>query len=80
MKNAINAFINHEKKIIDWSNYVLTKIKSFSAADVVTRNKIDECSDVLNKTIASCETFLDILNNTTEEDENDDNELGAKML
>lgn len=81
MKNAIDVFINHEKKVIYWSESVLAKIKTFSTADTPTRNKIDECSDILNKTIASCETFLDILNNTTSEDENDDEDkLGAKVL
>lgn len=77
MKNTIDIFINHEKKIIDWSNFVLKMVKTFSADNNATRNKIDECSDVLNKTIASCETFLDILNNTTSEDED---KLGAKTL
>ena len=84
MKNAIDVFINHEKKIINWSDFVLAKIKTFTTVDAPTRNKIDECSDTLSKIIASCETFLDILKNTTSEDENEDendnNKLGAKIL
>ncbi len=82
MKNAIDVFINHEKKVVNWSDCVLAKIKTFATADASTRNKIDECSDILNKIIASCETFLDILNNTTteDEDENNDDKPGAKIL
>ena len=57
--NARQVFIKHEKQIIKYANNIIELLRK------ANRNKIvDDTKDEASKIIASCETFLDILENT----------------
>lgn len=58
-KNARSVLIKQQKRILSISNNLLNML---SKAD---RNKlVDDCKDEVCKIISSCETFLDILEET----------------
>lgn len=58
-KNARSVLIKHQKRILSIADNLLNML---SKAD---RNKlVDDCKDEVCKIISSCETFLDILEET----------------
>lgn len=58
-KNARQVFIKHEKQIIKYANNIIELLRK------ANRNQIiDDTKDEASKIIASCQTFLDILENT----------------
>ena len=57
--NARQVFIKHEKQIIGYANNIITLLSKASRNQLV-----DDTKDEASKIIASCETFLSILENT----------------
>ena len=57
--NARQVFIEHEKQIIKYANNIIELLRK------AYRNQIvDDTKDEASKIIASCQTFLSILENT----------------
>ena len=57
--NARQVFIKHEKQIIKYANNIIELLKKANRNQIV-----DDTKDEASKIIASCQTFLSILENT----------------
>ena len=57
--NARQVFIKHEKQIIKYANNIIELLRKANRNQIV-----DDTKDEASKIIASCETFLSILENT----------------
>ena len=57
--NARQVFVKHEKQIIGYANNIIGLLSKANRNQIV-----DDTKDEASKIIASCETFLSILENT----------------
>ena len=57
--NARQVFIKHEKQIIKYANNIIELLRKANRNQIV-----DDTKDEASKIIASCQTFLNILENT----------------
>lgn len=57
--NARQVFIKHEKQIIKYANNIIELLRKANRNQIV-----DDTKDEASKIIASCQTFLSILENT----------------
>ena len=61
MNNNIRVFVTHEEEVISRANRVLKTIKTFNSENSSVAKELDICSDELSALIASCQTFLNII-------------------